>query len=363
MNDIYAEYVQLARLALSGRQQDALMVVRRASRKFQSEYPELHSQLKTMLSKVESDSSGSIRGSQPSSFAPADNSSSMVFSDPTNAPVVQPIWNERVGRELTEIVQERERVSELEVVGILPTRSLLLTGAPGVGKTMSARWLAQELGRPLVTLDLAAVMSSYLGQTGNNLKKVIADHSKDGSVLFLDEFDAVAKKRDDSSDVGELKRLVNVLLQALDEWPASGMLIAATNHPEMLDRAIWRRFDKVIEMPDPEREEIRKFVAPKLKFLQIKNHVELANTISIIFNNRSFSELENWITSVARSSIITAIPMFDVFSEKISDEVDRLDTSEKIELACSLILSGLSQRKAADITGIARDTIRKKMAA
>lgn len=363
MNDIHVEYVQLARLALSGRQQDALTVVRRASRKFQSEYPELHSQLKTMLSKVERDSSGSIRGTQPSSFAPAENSSSMVFSGQTSAPVVQPVWNERVGRELTEIVQEQERAAELEVVGLLPTRSLLLTGAPGVGKTMSARWLAQELGRPLVTLDLAAVMSSYLGQTGNNLKKVLADHSKDGSVLFLDEFDAVAKKRDDSSDVGELKRLVNVLLQALDDWPSSGMLIAATNHPEMLDRAIWRRFDKVIEIPYPEREEVRRFVAPKLKLLKINNHAEIANTISIIFNNRTFSDLENWMTSAARASVITAVPMIDALSERISSEVDRLDASDRLELACSLIHSGISQRKAAEITGIARDTIRKKMTA
>ncbi|MDU8428245.1 ATP-binding protein [Pseudomonas syringae pv. actinidifoliorum] len=363
MNDIYAEYVQLARLALSGRQQDALMVVRRATRKFQSDYPDLHSQLKIMLSKVDGDVSGSMRGSRPASFAPAESSPPMVFKNTTSAKIIQPVWNERIGRELNEIVQERERASELEEAGILPTRSLLLTGAPGVGKTMSAQWLAQELGRPLVTLDLATVMSSYLGQTGINLKKVITEHSHDGSVLFLDEFDAVAKKRDDAGDIGELKRLVNVLLQALDDWPANGMLIAATNHPEMLDRAVWRRFDKVIEMPYPERDEIKKFILPKLTSLKIKKHLELANTISIIFNNRSFADLDNWIKSVIRGSIINTKPLIDSFSDKISSEADNLDASKKLELACSLINSGVSQRKAAEITGIARDTIRKKMTA
>lgn len=361
MIDINAEYVQLARLALSGRQQDALMVVRRASRKFQSNYPDLHAQLKGLLSKIESDTSGSIRGSNPSSFASTESSSSMVFNNPDNTAQTKPVWNERIGREFIEIVQERNRSAELAEAGISPTRSLLLTGAPGVGKTMSARWLAQELGRPLVTLDLAAVMSSYLGQTGSNLKKVLTDHSQDGSVLFLDEFDAIAKKRDDLSDVGELKRLVNVLLQALDDWPADGMLIAATNHPEILDRAIWRRFDKVIEMPHPERNEIKALIIPRLKSLKVKNHIELANTISIIFNNRSFADLDNWITSVIRGSIINEKSIMDAFSDKISNETNHLDSPEKLELACSLIHSGLSQRKAAEITGIARDTIRKKM--
>lgn len=362
MNDICAEYVQLARLALSGRQQDALLVVRRASRKFQANYPDLHSQLKTVLSKAEGDNTGSIRGSTPSSFASPNNSSSMVFFN-SNALVDQPIWNERVGRELTEIVLEREKAAELKNAGILPTRSLLLTGAPGVGKTISAQWLANKLGRPLVTLDLAAVMSSYLGQTGSNLKNVLSEYNHEGALLFLDEFDAVAKKRDDAGDVGELKRLVNVLLQALDEWPASGMLIAATNHPEILDRAVWRRFDRVIEIPLPQQAEIISFLTPKLKSLKIKKYNELAKTISMIFNNRSFADLENWLTTSTRRSIITSKVLSDVLLESICNEIDLSNPIDKVEFACNLVHSGMSQRKASELTGVARDTIRKKMSA
>ncbi|WP_460158432.1 AAA family ATPase [Pseudomonas sp. S3_E11] len=360
MNDICAEYVQLARLALSGRQHDALLVVRRASRKFQSDYPDLHSQLKSVLSKAEGDSVGSIRGSTPSAFSSSSQSTSMVFKNPDGL-VVHPVWNERVGRELNEIVLEREKAVELESAGIPLTRSLLLTGAPGVGKTISAKWLAHKLGRPLVTLDLASVMSSYLGQTGTNLKNVLAEYSHEGAVLFLDEFDAVAKKRDDAGDVGELKRLVNVLLQALDEWPASGMLIAATNHPEILDRAVWRRFDRVIEIPLPDQSEIINYLIPKLKLLNIKKYNELSKTIAMIFQGRSFADVENWMTVSTRRAIIIGVSLTEVILERICAEMQSLGTLDKIDFACSLVNSGMSQRKASDITGVARDTIRKKM--
>ena len=165
---------------------------------------------------------------------------------------------------MRQLLDERGAEDKLASLGLAPTRSLLLTGAPGVGKTLTARWIARELNRPLLLLDLSAVMSSFLGRTGNNLRYVL-DYAKSvPCVLLLDELDALAKRRDDTIEVGELKRLVTVLLQELDDWPPTGLLVAATNHPDLLDPAIWRRFDLTIEIPLPQDELIEKAIVAQL---------------------------------------------------------------------------------------------------
>src|SRR5665213_3572636 len=131
-----------------------------------------------------------------------------------------------------------------------------LYSPPGVGKTLAARWIARELHRPLLTLDLSAVMSSFLGRTGANVRHVL-DYAKGvDCVLLLDELDSIAKRRDDASDVGELKRLVTVLLQEIDDWPSTGLLIAATNHSDLLDPAVWRRFEMRVNFPMPGDESV-----------------------------------------------------------------------------------------------------------
>ncbi len=163
-----------------------------------------------------------------------------------------PLHSRNVSQEVELLVQERLQPEALERAKLTPTRTLLLTGGPGVGKTLTASHIAQRLELPLFRLDLSMLMSSYLGQTGKNLRDALNAAKESPSVLFLDEFDAIAKRRNDPSDVGELKRIVNVLLLELDAWPADGLLIAATNHPELLDRAIWRRFERVINISVPD---------------------------------------------------------------------------------------------------------------
>jgi len=160
-----------------------------------------------------------------------------------------PVWPAEVAAPLSELVEQWRQAEALHAVNLHPARTLLLSGPPGTGKTLAARWLAREIDRPLVTLNLASVMNSFLGRTGQNLAQVLEYGRNVECVLFLDEFDALAKRRDDAQDVGELKRVVNVLLQAVDEWPSTSLLVAATNHPELLDRAMFRRFDLAVDFP------------------------------------------------------------------------------------------------------------------
>lgn len=153
-----------------------------------------------------------------------------------------------------QVVAERRAPERLQAAGLDPTKSILLIGEPGVGKTMTARYIAASLGLPLITVDLAVLVSSYLGKTGQNLRAALEYARSAPCVFFIDEFDAVGKRRDDPADVGELKRIVNVLLLELERWPADNLLIAATNHPELLDRAVWRRFDSTIRLGLPDRD-------------------------------------------------------------------------------------------------------------
>ena len=163
-----------------------------------------------------------------------------------------PIYKKETYEVIKEFILERKMIQKLLADGVFPSRSILLVGEPGVGKTYLAKYLASELDLGLIVLDLALSISSFLGKTGQNLKSVLDYARSQPGILLLDEFDAIGKRRDDPTDLGELKRIVNVLLKELEDWPPHSILIAATNHPELLDKAIWRRFDIVlkIELPD-----------------------------------------------------------------------------------------------------------------
>ena len=127
--------------------------------------------------------------------------------------IEEPILSEDVRKQFEQFLKERRSMQKLLEFGVKPNNSILLYGEPGVGKTYSAKWLSYKLNKPIVNLDLSSVISSYLGETGSNLKTVLDYAKGQNAILFLDEFDAIAKRRDDSRDVGELKRIVNVLLK------------------------------------------------------------------------------------------------------------------------------------------------------
>lgn len=241
-----------------------------------------------------------MRGAADFAPTPVDADSRMELVE-TVFPVVvakRPVFGGPVQDVLDDVLREWQSLELLIKAGLVPARMLLFCGQPGVGKTLAAHWLAQELKLPLLTLNLATVMSSYLGKTGNNVRAVFDHAMTRPCVLLLDEFDAIAKRRDDDSDVGELKRLVNVLLQALDEWPANALLIAATNHGELLDPAVWRRFDHVVQFEPPSAELIEDYL------MDISMNSVARKNLASLLQGESFSTIGQLVHASRKAALL-----------------------------------------------------------
>ncbi|MDZ4784848.1 MAG: ATP-binding protein [bacterium] len=155
---------------------------------------------------------------------------------------------------LQRVTLENRKQEILEAYGLRPKSKLLFCGPPGCGKTLTAKVLSGTLGIPLVYVNLTAVFSSYLGETATNLKKIFDYVEKGEWVVLFDEFDAIARDRNTLNEHGEVKRLVNSLLQLIDTSNSNSLFIAATNHESLLDNAVWRRFDEVLFFGKPDLE-------------------------------------------------------------------------------------------------------------
>ncbi len=351
------EIVQIARLALAGRPQDVQTYIRRLARRYQGELPAVAAQLNELLQEAPTRQSPLRR--EITAPVPVDLESRLQLLRIEDAPAleVEPIWNAGVKRALGQILSERRRDEELFKQGLLPTRSIIFTGPPGVGKTLAARWIARELHRPLLTLDLSAVMSSYLGRTGANVRHVL-DYAKSVTgVLLLDELDSIAKRRDDTTDVGELKRLVTVLLQEIDDWPATGLLIAATNHADLLDPAVWRRFEMRVEFPMPTEAAVRQAIET---FLGAKAPAAWKDVLAVTLRGLSFSDIEREVMLARRASVTRDITLEEALGQVVQNRVEPLPRRERGQIAMWLTEAGISQRQVHELTGVSRDTIRKK---
>ncbi len=357
-----ADIVHLSRLALAGKVPDVAILLRRLARRYQTSMPDLSADLTTLLRGVPASAGGSLLREVGGNHIPVDVDSRLrlLRVDESPMPMLEPIWDDSVRSRLEQFILERESEPALAQAGLVPARSAVFAGPPGVGKSLAARWMAGRLGRPLLTLDLSAVISSFLGRTGNNLRYVM-DYAKSvRCVLFLDEVDAVAKRRDDVHEMGELKRLVTALLQEVDDWPASGVLLAATNHPALLDPAAWRRFDAQIEFSLPSITLLGRAIEQFLGSDEASMHSPaLVRALALSFAGRSFSDVEREIMTARRASILSGRPLNEVLQELIKRVVAGTQASGRRQIAAALVDSGVTIRQVAEITGVSRDTIRK----
>lgn len=367
MNEIKSDLAQLIRLALAEQTEDVRLFVARLVRKYRNSDPELAEQMDLYL-RTKSSRSGTsapmrkaAQPDLPGQPLPVDDESRLsllkVFKD--QADREQPLLSHELEETLSQLIQERRQTKRLAAMGLNPTRSAIFVGPPGVGKTLTARWLASQLGVPLYVLDLTAVMSSLLGRSGTNLRAALDFAKRSPCVLLLDEIDAIAKRRSDDSDVGELKRLVTVILQEVDEWPATGLLLAATNHAELIDPALWRRFDLVINFKTPEVQAVKQAIKRFLgsDYALFGRWIDI---LTFVFNGESFSDIERDLQRFRRAIALGTACDSDLIEDLVKSRALILDRQSRIDLAILLAKqTRLSQHTISGITGVSRDTIRK----
>lgn len=213
------------------------------------------------------------------------------------------LLNEDVRSTFGRLHLELSREDRLAQYGVPPRRKLLFTGPPGCGKTATSEALADELGRQFATVNLATLVSSFLGDTSKNLASIFEAASVEPWVLVLDEFDAVAKERADKSDHGELQRVVTAFIQILDEFSGPSVVVATTNHPGILDSAVWRRFDEVIEFAPPSVHELRALLRLKLRSIPKEKNLDV-DRLARQASGLSHADVSAAVTSALRTAVL-----------------------------------------------------------
>jgi SpoVK/Ycf46/Vps4 family AAA+-type ATPase len=345
---------------LAGNRQRLELLSLNAIRAFKNDFPEMATELSSILSQFTANT-GSIRWHQLEP-PPADSDAglALVRVQPVDS-AVEPILDDRVQEQIERFVRDRMELQKLLEQGISPPRSILLMGAPGTGKTMMACWLAKTLNLRLVVLDLASSISSFLGRTGNNLRKSLDYARATPCVLLLDEFDAIGKRRDDVTEVGELKRIVNVLLKELEDWPNHSVLVAATNHPELLDPAINRRFDVTLELPLPGERQREAILSRASGHFEAFLPEHFLKTLTHVLAGCSGSELDTLAHSAIRRHIVDKVPLARCFLNALGNRIkpnpSKKELSTLIRDLQKVTGNDLTVRELAEIFGKSPSTV------
>jgi SpoVK/Ycf46/Vps4 family AAA+-type ATPase len=203
-----------------------------------------------------------------------------------------------------QLVEEQQRASLLRSHSLEPRHRILLVGPPGNGKTTLAEAIAEALAVPFFVVRYEGMIGSFLGETASRLKRVFEYARTTPCVLFFDEFDAVGKERGDKHETGEIKRVVTSLLMQIDDLPSYVVVIAATNHAELLDRAVWRRFQLRLSLPAPSLRQLAEYIELLSKKAEVKLGMSPAQMVKSL-GRVSYAEAEEFLLNVMRRGILT----------------------------------------------------------
>jgi len=209
---------------------------------------------------------------------------------------------EQLLQSLQRVLKEQRHLSKLRSHGLHPRRKLLLVGPSGTGKTMTASALAGELGIPLFVVRLDALITKFMGETAAKLRQVFDAVSSTRGVYFFDEFDAIGSQRGMANDVGEIRRILNSFLLMIEQDDSSSVIVAATNHPDILDEALFRRFDDVIEYHVPSTEEVQALLRMRLAGY-IKSRKDLSD-LAVEATGLSHAEIARAIEDAVKEAVM-----------------------------------------------------------
>jgi SpoVK/Ycf46/Vps4 family AAA+-type ATPase len=209
-----------------------------------------------------------------------------------------------VSEQLRQLIEEQHRADLLRANGMQPRHRILLSGPPGNGKTSIAEGIAEALAVQFFTVRYDALIGSYLGETNTRLARLFEYVRTVPCVLLFDEFDSIGKERGDNHETGEIKRVVSFLLMQIDQLPSYVVTVAATNHAELLDRAVWRRFQLRLDMPQPSRERLEHFLERQLKAWPETAGMTTA-AVAEKLGKTSFAEALDFCQTVRRQHILS----------------------------------------------------------
>lgn len=295
---------------------------------------------------------------------PRDAASKLPLVEEGRWPTTPVLLGEQEGRTVSRFLEDAQNIKLLAESGVASRLGLLMHGPPGSGKTLLAGHVAARLQRPFYIVRLDSLISSRLGETAKNIRGVFEFIPQREAVLFLDEMDAIAKVRDDRHELGELKRVVNTVLQGLDSLSENVVVIGATNHAHLLDPAIWRRFPYKIELGMPDQD-VRRAMWTQFLNAGTNEGARDADLLARLSDGLSGADIENIALAARRRAILDgtspAIP--HVLNAVISSKAGapeythhgELTTEDKRRLALALHeRAGLNVTDVAKVIGVSR---------